>query len=277
MVRGARVHQLTGRLAYAAGRYVEAAAAFGKAVEAEPESAGARVNLGTALAKQSRYKDAIGQFLEAVRLAPDNVSAHFNLGSLYSHLGENEKAVSHLSEVVAQQLDDPQAHLGLARALQRTGEIGKAFEHYKDAVRLAPQEAAGWLEMSSLLYLAGQYEEALQVMEEARIRVPHETSVAHGLARFLASSPDPALRDGPRALELALVVFRSHRNYEFARTVAMAYAESDQCVEAAEWQEQGIALAADSGVNDQSLARLKENLSYYQEGPPCKVPAEAGK
>ena len=48
---GERVHLVRGRLAFASGRYQEAADEFGAAVAADPRSARALVNLGTALAQ----------------------------------------------------------------------------------------------------------------------------------------------------------------------------------------------------------------------------------
>ena len=94
--RGERVHVLRGRTAFRAGDYAGAAREFRKAVEADPESVGARVNLGSALGQSGDRIGAIHQYRKALELSPDNPTALFNLAVLLSQEGKNDEAIAHL-------------------------------------------------------------------------------------------------------------------------------------------------------------------------------------
>ena len=274
LVKGSRVHILIGRLAFSVGRYNEASEEFRKAVEANPDIAGAHINLGSTLVKLQEYGQAIDQFKEAVRISPENVTAHFNLGKILSHLGNYAEAIDHLQTVVEKEPDDAQAHFALANALQQEKSFEKAFEHYKKAAKHDPSMTDAWLRISILLSLSSQYGEALRILEIAYSRLPLDGLIVHALAHMLASTPDLDKRDGKRALSLANSVYQARQNFEYARTVAIAYAELDLCNKAIEWQERTIDLAVREQVDEQLLKLLKRNLEHFKSQRPCRVPGE---
>ncbi len=272
LVTGYRVHLLAGKMAFSAGRYVEAAKEFEKAVEADPKKPAARINLGTTLVKFRKYRQAIPHFMTALQLAPDNLTAHFNLGKLYGFFGNHEKAVQHLQIVVKEDPKDFNAHLALANAYRKVQRFDKAFEHYKTALGIEPGLTWAWLDMSSLYLATGKYGEALRVLEEAHSRIPHDGPIAHVLARQLAASPDLSKREGQRALDLAMKVFQGKKDYETAKTVAMAYAQLDRCDKAVEWMEISIDLASGSAKGSEVLEVLMANLSFFKTQRPCRIP-----
>lgn len=274
LVAGYRLHLLAGKLAFSAGRYNEAIESFQKAIAADSKEVGARVNLAAALGKLKKYREAIAQLEAVVKLEPANVTAHFNLGTLYSHLKNIKKSIEHLQVVVKMSPKDARAHLALAGALRSDGQVDKALEHYTAALSYDPALTWGWIDMSSLLSRTGKHGEALEVLEDAHSRIPHDGPIAHALAHLLASSPVLGKRQGKRALELALKVYRVMKNFEHARTVAMAYAELNQCDKAVEWMEIAIKLAENSRQANSVLEMLKRNLAYFKINRPCRVPAK---
>ena len=274
LVTGYWTHILAGKLAFSAGRYTEAAEAFQKAVEAEPKKVGAKVNLGSALAQLNKYEEAITQFQAAVELAPDNVTAHFNLGMLHINSNNCGEAIKHLQVVVKKAPKDSQAHLILANAFKKEQQFEKAIEHYETALSLDPGLIWGWVDMSSALSSVGQHNEALKVLEEAHSRIPFDGPIAHALARLLVITPDLGQRQGQRALELALRVYRALEDFAHAKTVAMAYAELNRCGKAIEWMERAIELASKSSQGTEVLKNLKSNLEYFKTNRPCRVPAQ---
>jgi tetratricopeptide (TPR) repeat protein len=274
LVTGYWTHILAGKLAFSAGRYTEAVEAFQKAIKADPEKAGARVNLAAALGQLKKYQEAITQLQEAVRLAPDNVTAHFNLGTLHGNSGNYREAIKHFQVVVEKNPKDSKAHLALANAFQKEQQFEKAIEHYKAALSLDPGLTWGWVDMSSALRSVGQHAEALRVLEEAHSRIPFDGPIAHALARLLATTPDLGQRQGQRALELALKVYRAFEDFVHAKTVAMAYAELNQCSKAVEWMKKAIKLAIKSSRGTAILENLKSNLEYFKTNRPCRVPPQ---
>jgi tetratricopeptide (TPR) repeat protein len=276
LARGSRTLIQRGKIAYAAGRYAEATEAFRQAVEAAPDNAAARIDLGGSLAKEEKYDEAIAELREALRLAPDNGTAHFNLGSLFAYFGDYEAAVGHLKTAVESDPQDARARLLLAEVLRKQSRLSEAFEQYKSAVRLDPSLVGGWLEMADLLVLAGQHREALGVLEEAHRRLPLEDRISLVLSRHLSGSPERELRNGQRALDLALQSYEKVRGHEQAAAVASAYAELDLCKKAEEWQQRGLDLATASQMPQTILERQKRILAHYRTQKPCRAPWRSG-
>ncbi len=266
--QGERVHLLRGRMAFGAGRYREAAEAFAAAVEALPESARARVNLGTTLGLLGDSEAAKAQYREALKLAPDNPTAHFNLGSLLAREGTATEAVRHLRLAVAVDEDDPGARVELARVLKQSGQPAEARQHYARAVELDPLNEEARLGEAVILVDEGRYAEARERLEEAVTTLPEQGRIALALARLLAGSPDLAIRNGELAVNLAQRVYAAAPTAAHAATVAMALAELGRCDEAASWQRQLVAAAEEAGAAEQAR-QLAETLRRY-EGETCR-------
>lgn len=270
--QGEMAHLLRGRVAFRFGRYADAAAEFRKAVEARPESVPARINLGSALAQTGDRKGAAEQLRQALKLAPDNATARYNLALLLIQDGapsEVAEAAGHLQEAVRIDPRDGAAHVELAQLLERAGRLETALAHYQAAAGFAPQDERAWMGRANLLVRLERYRDALEVLEAAEGNLPGSGRVLHGLARLLAACPDPALRDGPRALELALRVHAARSTATHAETVALALAESGRCEEAARWQRTAIEAARQEGPPER-LPGLEHGLARYEQGKPCR-------
>jgi len=144
--------------------------------------------------------------------------------------------------------------------------------HFRRAVELDPAREETRLEEAQALIAAGEDRLALERLEEAQAALPTSGQIAHAVARSLASSPVLELRDGPRALDLALRVFAARPTVTHATTVAMALAESGRCDEAATWQQRAIDAARGQERPDLSAALVAE-LARYQAGSPCRPPS----
>jgi tetratricopeptide (TPR) repeat protein len=271
LTQGERVQTLRGRMAYRAGRFPEASEAFGKAVAAKPESAAARINLGSTLARLGDRAGAQQQYLEALKLAPDNKTAHFNLATLLAQQGKTSEAIEQFEAAVQIDPQDAEAQLELAQLLRLGGRLDQALDHYTRAAELAPLSEAASLGQAATLVQLGRYREALRRLEEAHAAMPEQGRIAHGLAKLLAASPDLELRDGRRALDLALRVYEASPTVEHAQTVASALAELDRCAEAFAWLSRGRAEAEQAGQT-QPAQELLQKMARYQHGPPCRDP-----
>jgi len=82
------------------------------------------------------------------------------------------------------------------------------------------------------------------------------------LARLLASAPDRALRNGSRALVLAMSVYDANGTATDAETVALALAELQRCSEARDWIGRAIGLA-EKETDLEQIARLKGESANY--------------
>lgn len=264
---GERVHLIRGRVAYRAGRPADALAEFKKAVEARPESVEGRINLGSALVLTGDRDGAIAQYREALRLDAENATAHFNLGLLLSERGEVKDATDHMAKVVEKRPEDAEARRTLAKLLRDGGRADEALAEYAKAMELEPGDENARLGHAETFVRLGRYKEARQSLEESLRVLPASGRLSHGLARLLAACPDPSVRDGARALDLAKTVWNALPASGHAETVALALAELGRCEEAAEWQREAIAAARKEGADP---GRLAQALVGYEKGAPCR-------
>jgi tetratricopeptide (TPR) repeat protein len=225
LVRGERLLVIHVKRLYDAGQFEGAAEAFRRALDASPDSAAARGNLGLAL----------------------------------SQLGRLDEAVPHLQRAFADAPDDTAIRSTLVRGLLRLSRYEEAIAVLRRVASLDPDHEESVVSLAILLSNRGRFGEALLILEQADQRHPIGMSIATTLARLLASSPDRSLRDGTRALGLAMRVYETSRTAADAETVALALAELQRCGEAREWMERAIALAEGSEEN----ARLKAELRNY--------------
>jgi tetratricopeptide (TPR) repeat protein len=273
LTEGERVHLVRGRLAFASGRYQEAADEFAAAVAADPKSARALVNLGTALGQLGDLDAAIEQYERALAVDPDQLTAHFNLGSTLVEQGRATQAMPHLETVLESTPFDAQAHLLMARALVATGDAWASLEHFKRAAELDPANADAVTGGASALVRVGQYGRAKSVLEAGHGRIPDDGAIAFALARLLAACPEAEVRDGEKALVLAQSVYAARPDPRHAQLMAQALAELDRCEEAAAWQQRVVDAASADGATE-VLPALKADLDHYLAGPPCRMPSE---
>lgn len=270
LLRGERVHLLRGKLAFSAGQFDEAARSFNEAVKADPQSARARVNLGTALGQLGDTSGAIQQFQAALDIDGQNETARFNLGTLYVRAGDHARAVEHLLFVVGKRPNDLEAVRELTKTLLHLGRNDEALEYLPRVVDAFPSDEQPRLALAQLLVRRRQYRQALDLLSKAYERVPEQGLSAHALARLLASCPDIALRDGDRAVEIASLVFRASQTAPHAETLAMALAQQGSCTQAAAIQQK---IVENSGKSDnETLRRLQNSLARYKAGAPCAPP-----
>lgn len=271
LTRGARIAVVRGRLAFQAGRYTDAAVEFRKAVEAEPQSATARVNLATTLAQLGEGTAAVALLKETLRLQPDHGGAHYNLAVLLLQQQRLPEAVQHFRAALVADPHDRQAHIQLADALRQLGQQDEALVHYMKIADTDPSDELALRWTAELLARLGNFAAARQRLEAAHKQFPDRGRTAHALARLLAACPDPKIRDGKRALDLAQRVFTADHAAQHAETVALALAEGGQCQEASKWQ-RALVVAAEKENNVELTQRFNADLTRYEHSSPCRPP-----
>lgn len=226
---------LSGRTAFAAGRYEEAAVLFRDALEARPDDPGLMVNLASALAETGGTEEAISLLTQALALDPSSSSARFNLGLLLVKAGRSQESLPHLAMAVDSAPEDAGLRVEFVKALANTGRLKEALENLlvlRESAELG--ENLRLLEVQ-LLVSAGNFGGASERLQAALGAYPTSGQIAHAAARFFASVPSLEHRDGKQALELASLVFEATGKPTDAITVAMAHGELGQCAQAAQW------------------------------------------
>ncbi len=269
---GERVHLVRGRLAFASERYEEARDEFQKAVEADPKSARALVNLGTALARTGDIEGAAQRYKDALRADSDSMTAHFNLASLYASQGAYAAAQPYVLTVIDALPQDGEAQLLLARTYAALGNDEAALAPFEQAALINPSSAVAVVEGAAALVRLGHYYRASRVLEAGLKRMKESGTIAFALARLLAAAPIRDVRDGERALELAMSVFKAEESPRHTQLVAQALAEAGRCDEAQQWQQKLIDWAIRDNADDEGISALRKALELYSNGEPCRPP-----
>jgi Flp pilus assembly protein TadD len=112
LVRGERLLVIQGRRLYDAGQFDAAADTFRRALDASPDSAVARGNLGLALAQLGRLGDAVEPLQRAFRDAPDDIAIRSTLVRCLLRLSRYDEAIMVMRRVTVdrsrQRRDDGQ-------------------------------------------------------------------------------------------------------------------------------------------------------------------------
>ena len=246
-------------------------ARFREAVEAEPDYAAMRLNLGSALERMGDARGARAQFEAAIRLDPRAARAHYSLGLLLERAGRDGEAVERFTAAVEHRASFVAAHLSLADTLRRTGRIQQALVHYRRVIALEPADAEARFGEAMGLVRLQRYGEARDRLTAALAVHPARPEFAHALARVLAAAPDDGVRDGPRAWEMAEALASQQQNSAIAETLAMAAAELGRFDAAVGWQELAMTIARRAGRPD-IAQRMASNLALYRQRRACRMP-----
>ncbi len=188
-------------------------------------------NLGNAFARKRLWDDAINHLQEAVRLRPDYADAYFNLGSVLFQRGRIEQAIAQWQKALAVRPRDAEAHRNVADALRREGKLKEAISEYEQALNIAPEDSVA----------------------------------LNNLAWILATSSDASIRDGARAVTLAVKAVQATGSSDpnFVRTLAAARAEAGQFAEAVATAKAAKALASTQS-KPELASRLEEEIALYR-------------
>ncbi len=270
--RQARLHHA--RVLLRLDRAAAAAAEARTLLATDPGDARAHFTLGEALERSGQTAAAADSYRAVVDSAggdDERGMGHLALGRLLAAAGDGAAAADHLRSASELLPDLDQPPLLLAQVLGRERRFAEAAEAFATALARQPANEGARFGRALALLLAGRDGEARRHLEDSLAVLPGSLALKHVLARLLAASPEPAARDGRRALELAREVFAAQQTLDHAETVAMAHAEAGDFDQAVAWQRQILDRARQTG-DAATLERLAARLALYERGEPCRAP-----
>lgn len=116
----------------------EVISAYLKAVELDPKTAGALVNLGTVFFNARKWTEAELYYRKAVEADPNYALAHFNLGNLYDERGDYKRAMEQYQGALRASPTYADAHYNLALLYQSTNQPMHAVRHWNAYLKLDP-------------------------------------------------------------------------------------------------------------------------------------------
>jgi tetratricopeptide (TPR) repeat protein len=112
--------------------------AYGKAIELDPKSAGALVNLGTIHFNSHNWAEAEKYYKQALEIDPEYALAHFDLANLYDERGDRSKALAHYESALLVSPNYADAHYNVALLYQGSNQHMKAVHHWTAYLKLDP-------------------------------------------------------------------------------------------------------------------------------------------
>jgi tetratricopeptide (TPR) repeat protein len=242
----------------------------------------ARANLGLVLMERDRPVEAIAQFRKALQIRSANKQPHYNLslalihtdlGNALARIGSAGEAMEHFQEAIDVQPDYPDAHYNLAVALAQQGDVDAAIAQWRTTLSLRPDDAEAHAALGNALVGKGSLGEAIFHYDAALTSAPHSATTLNNLAWLLSTCPDPALRNGPRAIELAqrAVQYAGGNEPAFLRTLAAAYAEAGRFGEAVETAQRALQLVERQN-NSAGMEAMRKDIERYRAHSPLREP-----
>ncbi len=245
-------------------------ALFAHAVAVTQENAVARLNLGVAFEQAGQTNEALAQYRESLRINPGRAQAHNNVANLLAASGKKEEAVTHYREALRLNKKAPLAHLNLGTTLLEMGRFDEAMQHYAAAQSLAPDDPRPAYLMGKASLQQKRSADAVAHFRDA-LRLADDFRTLTWLARVLSSDPDAKVRNGAEAVALAERANELVGGSEafVLDTLAMAYAEAGQFVEAERTALDAINVATKAGADD-DVAAVQKRLELYRSRQPWR-------
>jgi len=181
-----------GYVADAQNRLEDAATLYRRAVEANPRSFEARLELGLLLARQNKLSDARAELDAATQLDPGDAGAEAGARA-WRALAEIDRAndAAEASNDLLQALklspETPADTLLAAELAAQSGQLDAAEQAYRRVLAAQPNSAAANAGLAHLLIERKQYPEAESFLRAALARLPNDPPLTAQLATVLAA------------------------------------------------------------------------------------------
>ena len=243
---------------------------FREILDREPASTGAIRGLLLSLLAQRRPDEAIRSLRQLSEIEPESAGLKAVAG-IYAELLANERQFAEAAAQfrIALQAQPHEVRLleGLANALEGIDDIDEACQLYQRIAQLDPQRTRIYSKWADLLDQMQRPDEAIEVLRRGRAANSSDPSLANNLAWRLATSPQPELRHGEEALQLAELANELYpdKHVNLLNTLASAYAVTGRFPDAIAASQEALALARQQ-QDEAAVARTLEFLDHFQRG-----------
>lgn len=186
-------------------------------------------NRGFAYRQDGDYTQAIADLDHAIKLNPKLPDAYNNRGAIYGLMRRYDKAIADFSRAMELRPHYAKARSNRALAYVKEGEYARALSDDDGVIKDDPDSA-------------NAYNEA---------------------AWLLATCPVRRVRDGRRAVHLALAAVKLADTWEDHDTLAASYARDHRFANAVKQEQDAIAMANSQGATAQ-VPRMTRRLSLYR-------------
>jgi len=189
---------------YNLGYVDEALGCYDRAIDLNPELAGAYNNRGVFYANKGDYNMAIRDYERAIDLNPEDAEAYNNRGNAYADKGDYNMAIRDYDRVIELNPEYAEAYNNRGNAYRDMGEFDAAIMDYKKAIELNPKLAEAYNNRGVAYDDKGDYDLAIMDYNRA-IELNPEYAEAYfnrGSVYKYKGYFDMAIRDYNKAIDL---------------------------------------------------------------------------
>jgi tetratricopeptide (TPR) repeat protein len=251
---------------------------FDKAIGLDPTDMSSRSNRGTLWLLKQENDKAIADANEWIKLDPKRASAFDCRASSLLAKGDLDEALADLDKTIQLDRTDARAFDNRGSIWYRKKEYDRAIADYREFRRLDPKafETTGLLPYYAEAHalrardrlVNGEYDMALADFDVA-IRLDPNAANPYGIRAWtLATCPIDKLRDGKKAVELAIHacdLSEWKENYHI-QALAATYAESGNFDKAVKMQEKALEPLGEG----EEIMTAESRLDFYKEKKPYR-------
>jgi len=190
------------------------------------EAAWRENNLGVALLEQFRFADAAAAFRRALAADPGLAFAQVNLAIALFYVPDVPAAKQAAQQALAQSPGSPHAHYLLALAARGEGHAEEALPHLRAVLEADPADLGANVTLGQVYLQLRQFDEATLAFRVALLAEPYNVSAAYNLAVALNRAGRRA--EGQEAMER----FQRLRDSAYKTALSSNYLEQGRYAEA---------------------------------------------
>lgn len=160
------------------------------AVAVRPDSPGARLNLGVALADLSRFDEAIAEYRESIKLKPSYTQAHYNLGLALDASNRPDEAIAAYKQVATLVPNSSTTHMTLGLAYLKQGRLAEAESSLRRSLEIDPNSAIVNTNLGTILQSQGDLPGAVPCFQRAVVLAPDVAMPRYNLGNALRALGD---------------------------------------------------------------------------------------
>ena len=157
-----RAYNNRGRAYEDGGRFLQAIADYGEAINLDPYFYDAYVNRGVAFLEIKRIDRAIRDFEAAIAVAPSEPDAYFRRGSAFEELGQPGKAMKDYDKAIDLNASYYPPYVNRGVLLGKAGLFDKAIEDFDRSISINPSSFEAYTGRGTAYALSGRYAPALE-------------------------------------------------------------------------------------------------------------------
>ena len=232
-----------------------------KALEADPELAPARFQLGEVLRRQRRPDEAAEQYRHALRLKPGHAAAHNGLGLILKERQQIEGALEHFRLAVRNDFLSAEAHANSGTVFLQQGQVEEATREFHRALQIEPNNPGVYRSLGVARAGVGRHPQAVGAFRQAISLKPDDAEAHYNLG--LSQNELGRLEEAIQAFEKAIALRSDYA--EAHSSLGVAYGQAGRLPEAVEAFRQAVRIDPDYGEAYSNLGLVLGQMGQWRE------------